>query len=597
MLAPDDRGTLLEILEPPEGSVLDAAIGLTYILDLKALLSIPTAFAVTGPAATTESGSPIPPLELLDALRNYSNLVTVYADASGLSIPSQAQSGIFSLIEQCVVPVTAPRGGVFHPKLWAVRFRDAADYVSHRLVISSRNLTFDRSWDTVVVLEESDASSSHAMPAVADLLQALGSGELGAGGQDLDRADLTLSVAETLRHARFEAPAGFDHMTFHHLGLSVHHRSRSPLPRQARSALVVSPFLKHQLISSLPVEWDALTVVSRSDQLDAEFYKHIESGGVPQAWEITTSVEDVAEDASEGQSHVLSGLHAKVWVFNEAGRRSRVLVGSANATNAAFESNVEILLELRGPTAKVGVAQWTQGEGSMAPLLATHYWKEPQAESTDTEDRLDTLQREMASAALHGKVVPGDDGRNLVRFWLESPIALPPDVTVRVRPLALATWTTVGSGELDVEFPLDTASISAFLAVRLASAGAVNEFLLKAELDGVPADRDAKVLAALVANPERLVRYLLLLLADPLDDRFSGDSQRAIDRARHTQRAALPSIPLLEVMARALVRQPERLHDVDRLIAELEKGAEDFDVELLDLWRSVRVAAGLGDAL
>lgn len=591
MLAPEDRGTLLEILEPPEGLVLDAAIGLTYTLDLKALLSIPTAFAVTGHASMTESGSIMPPLELLDALRNYADLVTVYVDSSGLTVPSQAQSGIFSLIERCVVPVTAPRGGVFHPKLWAVRFRDGADYVTHRLVISSRNLTFDRSWDTVVVLEETTATSGHSMPAVAELLRAMGAGELAVGDQDPVRADRTMDVADTVKGARFEAPADFDHMTFHHLGLSAHQRPKSPLPREARSALVVSPFLKRQRLTSLPVPWDSLTVVSRADELDREFFDHVAAGDVPRSLEITPSVDDISED----QATLLSGLHAKIWVFNEAAGRSRVLIGSANATNAAFESNVEILLELGGPTAKVGVARWTEGDESMAPLLVTHYWKGPEVESTDHADLLDQLRRDVASWPLHGTVEPRDDGRNSVRFWLETPLTVPPGVAIRLRPLALATWTALEGGALDAEFILDTASISAFLAIRLESAGVVNEFLLKADLEGIPADRDAKILAALLANPERLVRYLLLLLADPLDDRFSGDSQRAVDRARRTPRASLPSIPLLEVMARALVRQPERLRDVDRLMSELERGADDFDVELLQLWRSVRTAAGFGD--
>ena len=41
MLGPDQRSTLLELLEPPTGFALDAAVGLTYTPSLDALLTLP----------------------------------------------------------------------------------------------------------------------------------------------------------------------------------------------------------------------------------------------------------------------------------------------------------------------------------------------------------------------------------------------------------------------------------------------------------------------------------------------------------------------------------------------------------------------------
>ena len=43
-----------------------------------------------------------------------------------------------------------------------------------------------------------------------------------------------------------------------------------------------------------------------------------------------------------------TGLHAKIYVA-DAGWKSRIWVGSANATHAAFNRNVEFLAELEGP--------------------------------------------------------------------------------------------------------------------------------------------------------------------------------------------------------------------------------------------------------
>ena len=55
----------------------------------------------------------------------------------------------YMAVELCVVEVNVPNGGVFHPKIWLLRFRSQSDDddVVFRLLVLSRNLTNDRSWD------------------------------------------------------------------------------------------------------------------------------------------------------------------------------------------------------------------------------------------------------------------------------------------------------------------------------------------------------------------------------------------------------------------------------------------------------------------
>jgi hypothetical protein len=52
-----------------------------------------------------------------------------------------------------VVEVQAPKGGVFHPKLWLLRYTAENQPAFYRLLNLSRNLTFDRSWDIILCLE------------------------------------------------------------------------------------------------------------------------------------------------------------------------------------------------------------------------------------------------------------------------------------------------------------------------------------------------------------------------------------------------------------------------------------------------------------
>ena len=51
--------------------------------------------------------------------------------------------------------VAAPLpNAAFHPKLWVLRYRERhGDGICYRVVCATRNLTFDRCWDTAIVLD------------------------------------------------------------------------------------------------------------------------------------------------------------------------------------------------------------------------------------------------------------------------------------------------------------------------------------------------------------------------------------------------------------------------------------------------------------
>jgi hypothetical protein len=152
-----------------------------------------------------------------------------------------------------------------------------------RVIVTSRNLTFDRSWDTVVCLEEDNAGVT--LPRVGDLLDALAQTGLAVSIVSEQNRTRLESLSGTIRKVRFGIPEGFDSMTLHVLGLSSMRSTPSPMPKQARVGLVVSPFLTHSTLAQLSPEWSELTVVSRPDELDrvlADFATH-DDGSTPRS--------------------------------------------------------------------------------------------------------------------------------------------------------------------------------------------------------------------------------------------------------------------------------------------------------------------------
>ncbi len=117
MLQPTNRFTLFDSLRPPEGFSFDACIATTFTLDLKALLTLPGIFAMHRDA---DAATDQPPVEILHAIRKYARQITIFAQAGEIAVPPSTK--VFGFLEGSVIPVTAPKKGIVHPKVWVLRF-------------------------------------------------------------------------------------------------------------------------------------------------------------------------------------------------------------------------------------------------------------------------------------------------------------------------------------------------------------------------------------------------------------------------------------------------------------------------------------------
>ena len=269
MLAPTDRRLLLSVLAPPEGYTLDQAVGTTYTLDLLALLRVPLA-ATTLPWAGAQ-GEPIEnPFALLTALRRNASKVSLFCHAGATKIPAR-HVGLLTFLEEAVHPVSPPRSGVFHPKIWLLRFLAEDDDAPavHRLVVLSRNLTFDRSWDVALSLDGEVADRQRGYSSnrpLSDFIGALPRMAAAAGAALNDRARRRIElVADEVRRVVWELPEGFSEHRFHPIGHDG--RPRWPI-RDVRRLLVLSPFVGAPALARLRREVpEDLTLIGRFEEL------------------------------------------------------------------------------------------------------------------------------------------------------------------------------------------------------------------------------------------------------------------------------------------------------------------------------------------
>ena len=598
MLAPGNRQLLLDALRPPDGYALDEAIGTTYSLDLYALLSVPVAFVFR--EAMAEDGQ-ADPLATLEGLRRYAAHVHLFCQAGQISVP-RGQQRLFAYLEESVVPVTAPgEGGVFHPKCWLLRFTGPDDAIAYRFVCLSRNLTFDRSWDTVLlldgVLEGKRVREPDARP-LARFVEAL------PGLARMEVPERTRSAVERmvdeLPRVRFDCPPEVESMRFWPMGVPG-----GAVPRFEpvwRPFAVISPFVSEGWLQRHTAERKRAYLVSREDQLlglgeetralfDEQFT--FLQQATPEA-----DVEAQAED-----DNLLDGLHVKLFVLND-GRNAHVWTGSANATNAAFHQNVEFLVELVGRRVKLGVdALLEEGDGGEAGFRdLLEYWRAPEGEieapdavGERLEATLREAQREFAEAVLRVSVGAADDeGRYPLTIKGDWP-DLAEGVTATIRPVGLdANHAQALTGEAVSFGAVTLEALSAFVAVELTAAegdrSRENRFVLRLPIEGTPEDRGSRLLRAMLGNRRELMRLLMILLAD---DGVEAMMTAGLGEGGGTGGdwvAGGDDTPLLESLLKTLDRSPERLDEIQRLLDDIRESGDPDEMlpeGFLAVWQAV----------
>lgn len=594
MLSPDERHVLTDALRPPSGMRVDSAVVTTYSLDLTSMLAAPLAMAAHDLGSTDVAADP---LALLESVRRYADRTTVFCQAGAIHVPASYKR-ILTFAEDSVVEVAAPtERGIFHPKVWALRFVREDGAERHRLLVLSRNLTQDRSWDTVLQLDETSDEDAVALEgaAVGKFIASLPGLALRSvtGAHRVAVADLAASVGS----ARFALPDGFSSGRFLALGLDAD--AVWPLPDQASRMLVISPFLDIGTLERLPDSPDR-TLVSRAETLDRIGARATETVRtfVLQAPAEQDDADDTPPPAEGSFLEPTAGLHAKVFVW-EDGTVAHTLTGSANATTAAFSRNVEASVVLTGRRAATGVAAVLDDPSLGFRSVLQSYTPTNQdpigLTDIDAELTLEAFHRALATSGPVLSVVGRPDGYYDLTLHFEADLSPIGESTARLLSLNPAAHVRAwSSGPLTWE-QVEVKDLTPFIVIttRLLDGGRVTEraCVVKADLRGAPGGRTRAVLRSLLENERDLLRLLALLLGDPtLDSNPFADVAEGESDGRGSVRPSFDDLVLLEPLVRAAARDDGGLERVARLFADLADDTSDVPYltgDIRQLWDTV----------
>jgi hypothetical protein len=562
-------------MRPRAGTTLRAAIGTTFTLDLVTALSVPLAFSARDLGDTPDS------IGVMEAIRGAADRVDVFYQVGHAQVPRQ-ESDILAFLEPTLHPVRAPRAGhLFHPKVWVLSFEDELT-VSYRLIVSSRNLTSERCWDVVVAVDGTAGRKRYSgNRPLSDFVRALP--DLVVRDFSPPRRERLHTVADELMLVEWEWPQDALELNFHALGVPT---PKTALDFTGRRHLVVSPFVEDAGLAHVaPAGSTNVVLVARSEHID-----RLQQVPVNTNLRVMSAMAELEEERAEGE---LSGLHAKLTVV-ERGWNTHLFAGSANATHAAYNGNVEFVLELVRRTSKYGIDTYLDPQNGMGALLEEYEQQPPLADADeDRRWKLEALMRALAEldwAVTVSGIDPYALDISTSQHLPKAAESLGVELLTR-RGEALHPRAGEPASERLSGVPL--ADITAFLVLTLRDGELVVTSVVPAALVNEPAERLDAVLARQVDTPEKFLRFLMLLLGLLSPGSEVGGSSGG---AGTWQTFGGGGEGVFEVVARALADHPSRLDDLGRIVERLaatDKGQQILPPGFLELWALVDEARGL----
>jgi hypothetical protein len=589
-----------ELLRPPSGFRLDRAVATTYSADLGTLLSIPIALVY---AQTLEGDVTGTRFQLLEAIKQFSRRVKIYHQKGQLHVPVKL-NWLHAHLEDALVEVLPDDAfTAFHPKLWVIRYTpsdEESDAPAHyRVIVLSRNLTFDRSWDVAACLDGVPGKKlQKTNQPLIDFVRWL--------DQRSPIPQLEEMVAELAR-VEFATPFPFESHAFHPMGIHGH-TEHAIVSRKSQDTLVLSPFLHKdalkRLRSNTERQFNLFSERRELEKLPTDLLGRMENHHLLDLIVDGERLSNAEEGASDVQQQ---NLHAKLFLF-ETKEETSWFLGSANATRAAVEKNVEFMLEMRGkaPATRIRprIKELTGDEDGAGPFVSfdPDAGGKDNAEERKKQEQTRRFEYALLNSNIHGKVEPAENGKNFdlhLTLELERVPSLP-SLVLTVKPLntsqGLKSHRLHPGQTVTCTFAnLSEVELSRFFHFRIESTdgGLQHEFLLRIDIDGLPQDRLENILRKIIDSSDKFFDYLRFLLADEInkEDLLAAVSAGVppphstdIGEGWHFH------LPIYEQLLVVASRSPWKLAEVDEIIRHLTTGDSKTVIPetFLSFWDSFR---------
>lgn len=605
-----DRVNYSNALLPPDGYILERAVGTTYSLDLEALTAVCIAL---GLKEDPDSGLLQNPISMLNALVKVSQKILIFCEAGQIKKPS-AQSPLMLLLDKMVIPVALSgkkdkeRFPAFHPKTWILQYCNQEGLRKYRFVVLSRNLTFDRSWDVSLCIESTDkVSQPEKTKPIISFLKFL-------------QRQVNSSISDYQQKYQFikELSAELDGVSFSledrkfgenftimplGIGSEGYDLKQDPLyyqfPWKAEYSfhelVVFSPFLSSSVIEYWNNPEHTLTgttrtlITRRSELLKLTADQASRFRIYVLKDDIVDGEYNISDEATEKQKQ---DIHAKIYIRRKY-HDVDLYIGSMNASYAAIHENVEMMI-------RIGTRwKYYDGQSFLKEIFCgdedspTNPFEEvyvPADKQEIPEDEVKVLEqtiKEVCRVGMQAEVIPAGEKYNVLIHMdreLENAAA-----EILLAPLQRANFLPIAKEMIFLE--LDVLQLTDFFQVKVKRGSAEVTRIIMVPTIGLPEERESAVVNSVIKDKRSFVEYIAFILGDDyllslLEGSILGKSGFFGNQADR-----MPA--LYEKMLRTALEEPARLKEIEYVL-KMVQDKEIIPDEFRTLYDTFKSTLGLG---
>ena len=589
----DNRLDYGKLLNAPEGFKLDRAVATTYSLDLITLLSIPVAlfYQKNMDGKITEDR-----MDIFDAIQKSSDTITVYCQKGKIKVPAE-YNRMLTFVEDSVIEILPDVNfKSFHPKIWVIRYKNTKKEILYRVLVLSRNLTFDRSYDIAFSLEGFVGNNENpkSKPLCDYVTHLTKSGKF--KGADTFIKDLGL--------VNFIVSEPFNEFQMHPMGFEAY---TNPLQKQQwKDLIIVSPFLHKDTLKQLSSQISGKKyLISRKEELDKIhrdildqyktycFSKYIVEG------EDIENEECVVNDEPDEEAKP-QNLHAKFYIGTDTKGKTNWYLGSANCSKPAMETNEEFLIHLSGDSPKIGFNKMLdillyKDEKYRIFDLYEREEKEPKI-----SDEYDFRPQEYAllnyinkAGNISAECIADENEPNLFTLKIvlkDNSIFKNKDVSFHFSPYAFNSGLKKVEGGGEYLFnAISLFKLNPFLEWRIKhkTKNQEKEFITRIPILNMPDNRKQEVFNSIIQNQERFMQLIQFLLGAGDDNATFGANKKKGNKTKRSGTSWFLDQNMYEELLMASSRDAGKLVEIDKLIERLKKAnsgdliPQEFD----DLWK------------
>jgi hypothetical protein len=537
-----------DLLHSPDFKV-DFAVGMTYSMSLEAMLLVPLSLSTHNDLSDNLFNSQF---QLTESIRNMVSKMAIFCNAGQISIPT-TERAIYPMLEDCIFQVN--QKGSFHPKIWIIKETNQLGASQIKLIVLSRNLTFDNCLDIAVSMTgkindkpNPDGINKPLIDLVRYLTNTFAHNEKSIKSGKYDNL---ISICEDLTKVdKFEVEEPFDDYKFYpfnpDLGYGLD-SIRNDI--QGREVFVVSPFISKNMLDLIVKKARFKAIITRSDFIDQDVINSFD--------EIYTVNDGMLEN-----KYASINLHAKMYFVNHQDGYNYLFIGSANATHSAFNKNTEFLVRFKY---KPYLASFDKFKDEL--INEDHQFIPVNNALTNEVEYSKPSIEEMAlkrilSSKISAHVYPDNE-----KFNVEVALDIDNEIDIYIAPLQKKVKRAKVINRCAVIKDLKCCELSELFIVTVGTGENSISTVIKLPTSGIPENRDSMIFQSIIDTKSKFIDYMSLKFTDNAQIFiYDKDTQEQFKSGKSKSKNDVIYTSLYEDILKKFYSDPNCIDDVEDII-------------------------------